>query len=65
VKTSQPCIKRFSRSQRAVERELLAADFLKRKPTDPRVLQIFGSALLLQGEADRYQIATGSHGHTF
>jgi len=35
------------------EAELLAADFLKRNPTDPRVLQIFGSALLLQGEAER------------
>jgi hypothetical protein len=52
-----PAISDFRARQRALVRELLAADFLKRKPTDPRMLQIFGSALLLQVIAPLAQAA--------
>lgn len=38
---------------RLKEAEFLAADVLKCRPADPRALQIFGNALLLQGEAEQ------------
>ena len=38
---------------RLKEAELLAGDVLRRRPADPRALQIFGNALLLQGKAEQ------------